>query len=96
MREETTRLITILDETVSGEGSVVSTRSNDNSQADWSAQAGTSERARLFLNVTALTAGSSPTLDVDIVHVIDTIDFVVGSFTQATAGASFETVSQSP
>jgi hypothetical protein len=91
MREETIRLATIAVATATGEGSVVSTQiaNAGNSRQD---PTGTSERVRLFLNVTALTAGSTPTADVTVVHTIDTIDFIVGTFTQNAAGVSSETI----
>ena len=93
MAEATTNLITVVDETVSGEGSVVQTRNLNVAQADSSFPTDVaSDTARFYLDITALTAGSSPTLDVDIVHEYLTHDYVIGSFTQASAGASFETI----
>ena len=91
MREETTRLITIVNETISGVGSVVSTRTRQEAESRRNPNS-TSERARLFLNVTALTAGTAPTMDVKVVHVIDGVDIDIASFTQSTEGASSESI----
>ena len=91
MAEATTNLITVVDETVSGEGAVVETRSISVRQANTTFPAA-SDTARFYLNVTALTAGAAPTLDVDIVHEYLTNDYVIGSFTQAAEGTSFETI----
>lgn len=57
--------------TTDGEGSVVSTRSDDSGARD----------AHFHLKVTA-KSGTTPTLDVDIVHEAGGIDYVLASFTQ--------------
>jgi len=92
MTEVTTRIATIVSATTSGEGSVVSTIENVRAQADSRFPAVNSERARIFLNVTALTAGSSPTMDVVVTYDVDGVDVTVGTFTQSTEGASSESI----
>ena len=92
MREETTRLATIVSATASGEGSVVSTQSIDAGEARGNPTS-TEGRARLFLNVTALTGSLTPTMLVSIVHVIDAVDIEVGAFTITSGtGAQVETI----
>ena len=81
MKELKTRIATVVDATTSGAGSEVSSRG---SQA--------SAQARFVLNVTSLTAGVSPTLDVDIVHVVDSVNVVLGSFSQITEGGGSDTI----
>ena len=46
--------------------------------------------AEFYLNVTSLT-GTSPTADFDIVATVDGIDYILGSFAQAT-GATNERI----
>lgn len=66
--------------TTSGAGSELDTTISDN----------VDNPGRAYLNVTAVT-GDSPTLDVDVVTVVDGADFVLGSFTQAS-GVGTETI----
>ena len=84
MRQTITRLVTVADATASGEGLVVPT-----SLSPLVIEG--SDRVRLFLNVTALT-GSTPVVDVTVVHVIDGVDFVVGTFTTLGTGAATESI----
>ncbi len=76
-------LITIVDETTTGEGAYVDTKPG---------QLPGESRARVFLNVTALTAGSTPTMDVIIVALIAGVDQEVAAFAQSTEGASAESL----
>lgn len=81
MRDIETTVATITNVTASGEEAAVDTIGSRQSQG---------ENARFFLSVTSLT-GSSPTMDVDITATIGGVDYVLGSFAQAT-GATTESI----
>lgn len=80
-KEIITTVATITDATGSGEGSKVDTIGS---------RQHVGENARFFLSVTSLT-GTAPTMDVDITCTIGGVDYVLGSFTQAS-GATTETI----
>lgn len=84
MRESIIRIATAVNQSADGEGSVVASRGKSKSEA--------SERARLFLNVTALVGTGTPTMTVSIVHVIDGVDIVVGAFPTSPEGLSSESI----
>lgn len=77
-------LVTIVNETVSGEGVYVDTSAKGRLPGE--------SRARLFLNVTALVAGTAPTMDVTIVALIAGVDQVVAAFAQSTEGPSQQSI----
>lgn len=77
-------LVTVVSATASGEGSYIDTLPGGQLPGE--------SRARVFLNVTALTAGTTPTMDVVIVALVAGVDQVVAAFTQSTEGVSAETL----
>ncbi len=92
MRERTTRIATAVNQQANGEGLVVATRTVAQ-QRDQLEQAGTSASARFFLNVTALTGSTTPTMLVSIVHVVDGVDIEVGTFVITSGtGAQNQTI----
>jgi hypothetical protein len=76
MKDIKTNVLTLVDETASGEGAKVDTiGSREHVEGS----------ARFFLNVTGFTGTSA---DFDVVTTLDGVDFVLGSFTQVTGVTS--------
>ena len=76
MKDIVTNVLTLVDETASGEGSKVDTiGSREHCEGS----------ARFFLNVTGFTGTSA---DFDVVATLDGTDFILGSFTQVTGVTS--------
>ena len=77
-------LVTVVNATASGEGNYVETAPGGNLPGE--------TRARIFLNVTALTAGTAPTMNVTIVALVGGVDQLIVAFTQSTEGTSQQSV----
>jgi len=43
------------------------------------------------MNITALV-GTAPLIDMDVIGIVNGVEFIVGSFTQAVAGASKQSI----
>jgi hypothetical protein len=86
-------IVTIVDETGSGEGSLVDTLQDTRADGVSYPKMSPLNDVRFYFDVSSLT-GSGGTIDMDIVTTIGGNDFVLGSFTQATAaaGASEESI----
>ena len=83
-QKQTINLITIVDETVTGEGVYVETAPEGQLPGE--------SRARIFLNVTALTAGAAPTMDVIVTALVSGVDQLIVAFAQSAAGTSQQSV----
>ncbi len=77
-------LITIVNATGDGEGSYIDTLPGGQLPGE--------SRARIFLNVTSLTAGTTPTMDVSIVALVGGVDQLIVAFTQSAEGTSQQSI----